>query len=240
MAQTDIIYATDKTCEAILLRGKPLPYPVHTHVSVLTAGLVLEGSLGLWRCGSTIPVGNGETFTVAPHEPHTLLAGGNVLLLTVCVDVNSPPAPFRLPDALESLLPATVDRGGILGKIPEALAACRERAAATRREGIAAGICAARERLERAPEEDWRVRKLAAEAGLSVGEFIRRFRACAGLPPHRFLVQNRVRLAKRLLRQNLSLTETAHSSGFFDQSHFIRCFRGLLLMTPGEFRTRSR
>jgi transcriptional regulator GlxA family with amidase domain len=70
-----------------------------------------------------------------------------------------------------------------------------------------------------------RLTDLAAACGLSASQFSRAFRRSVGMPPHRWLVQQRVERAKGLLRDSpTSLSEIALTSGFSDQSHFTRSF----------------
>jgi AraC-like DNA-binding protein len=64
---------------------------------------------------------------------------------------------------------------------------------------------------------------------------IRAFRKVVGIPPHRYLIQIRVREAKRLIREGRSLAEVAAETGFADQSHLTRHFKGLTGLTPGRY-----
>ncbi len=41
---------------------------------------------------------------------------------------------------------------------------------------------------------------------------------------------------KAFIHKNISLTDIAHNSGYFDQSHFIRDFRKYTSKSPGEFK----
>lgn len=78
---------------------------------------------------------------------------------------------------------------------------------------------------------------IAAELGLSVSHFSRAFRASTGLPPYRWLLHHRVRIAKRLMSvRGLSLSEVAISAGFANQSHFTRVFSEIAGISPGAWR----
>jgi AraC-like DNA-binding protein len=66
---------------------------------------------------------------------------------------------------------------------------------------------------------------------------IRTFRRTVGMPPHRYLIQIRVREAKRLIREGWPLAEVAAETGFADQSHLTRQFKSLTGLTPGQLRT---
>lgn len=79
--------------------------------------------------------------------------------------------------------------------------------------------------------------RLAAEFDLSVSHFSRAFRVSTGLPPHQWLLQQRVKAAKQLMTvRDLPLSEIAISAGFANQSHFTRVFSGLVGVSPGAWR----
>jgi AraC family transcriptional regulator len=81
------------------------------------------------------------------------------------------------------------------------------------------------------------IQQLAAAVGLSPTHFCTAFKQSAGLSPHRYLVDRRVALAKRLMADaRLSLTEIALSSGFGSSSQFATTFRRIDGATPSTFR----
>ena len=78
---------------------------------------------------------------------------------------------------------------------------------------------------------------VAAGCGLSVAHFARAFKQTTGRTPHRWLVEQRVEHAKRLLVTSaLALAEIAAICGFADQSHFTRVFLQLVGSGPGAWR----
>ncbi len=77
----------------------------------------------------------------------------------------------------------------------------------------------------------------AGACGLSTGYFARAFRQSMGMPPHRWLLLQRVLCAKSLLRDaDRSLIDIAATCGFADQSHFTRVFTGVVGASPGAWR----
>jgi AraC-like DNA-binding protein len=76
---------------------------------------------------------------------------------------------------------------------------------------------------------------VAAAAGVSRHRLTRLFRAAYGLPPHRFVLAQRIRAARRLLERGVAPAEVAAQTGFFDQSHLHRHFTRTLGMTPGAY-----
>ncbi|MBR0874140.1 helix-turn-helix transcriptional regulator [Bradyrhizobium tropiciagri] len=81
------------------------------------------------------------------------------------------------------------------------------------------------------------LQQIAAELGLSVSHFSRAFRISTGLPPHRWLLQQRIAAAKQLLKvRDLPLAEIAIAAGFANQGHFTRVFSGMVGVSPGVWR----
>ena len=78
---------------------------------------------------------------------------------------------------------------------------------------------------------------MAKNAFISKYHFIRTFKAEAGLTPHQFQLQNRIRKAKRLMLESKTMTEVALTTGFCDQSHFIRLFERYVGLTPSAYLT---
>ena len=84
------------------------------------------------------------------------------------------------------------------------------------------------------------LQQIAAEFDLSVSHFSRAFRISTGLPPHQWLLRQRVKAAKQLMTvRDLPLSEIAISAGFANQSHFTRVFSAAVGVSPGSVAPRS-
>ncbi|MFM5588256.1 helix-turn-helix domain-containing protein [Aeromonas rivipollensis] len=79
--------------------------------------------------------------------------------------------------------------------------------------------------------------QLSAVAGLTPSHFVRAFSHHYGMTPHAYLLDQRIRHARTLLRQGQPLAEVALASGFADQAHFQRQFKRRVAATPGQYRT---
>ncbi len=97
-------------------------------------------------------------------------------------------------------------------------------------------VAAARRRLDEAPERPATLAELAALAGVDRFALLRGFARETGATPHAYLVQRRVRLARRLLAAGQAPAEAALRAGFADQSHLTRAFRRQLGVTPARYR----
>lgn len=81
---------------------------------------------------------------------------------------------------------------------------------------------------------------LADECRLSVSYFARAFKRTIGEPPHRWLLRQRVKVAKRMLAgSEKTIAEIAIACGFADQSHLTRVFSRIIGAPPGAWRRRN-
>lgn len=87
--------------------------------------------------------------------------------------------------------------------------------------------------------EDVSLLALADLAHVSPFHFARQFRATVGLPPHQFVLRQRVQKSLHLIEAGkLPLAQIAVESGFHDQPHFTRTFRRFLGTTPAAYSVR--
>jgi AraC-like DNA-binding protein len=92
------------------------------------------------------------------------------------------------------------------------------------------------ERLDSAPGAQTSLAELAALSGVSRFQLLRGFAREVGITPHAYLVQQRVRVARRLLAKGQTPAGAAIEAGFADQSHMTRAFVRQLGVTPGRYR----
>ena len=81
---------------------------------------------------------------------------------------------------------------------------------------------------------------LSEQARVTPFHFARLFRATVGVPPHQFVLRQRIQKSLTLIKAGkLPLAQIAVESGFHDQPHFIRAFRRLIGTTPARYSPRA-
>jgi AraC family transcriptional regulator len=84
---------------------------------------------------------------------------------------------------------------------------------------------------------DVRLSDLAEVAETSLFHFARLFRECMGVPPHQYLMQQRIEKAKLLLRTpRHSVNQVASATGFANASHFAKAFRRFVGVSPTDWK----
>jgi transcriptional regulator of acetoin/glycerol metabolism len=110
------------------------------------------------------------------------------------------------------------------------------------RGGLSPGVLRrVKEHIDSHLHENLDTATLASLARLSAYHFSRAFKASVGMPPHRYLLEQRIRKAADLIeRSEQALVSVALAVGFADQAHFSRSFHSLVGLTPSQFRRAHR
>ena len=86
-------------------------------------------------------------------------------------------------------------------------------------------------------EKDLTLADLAAVVYMSPFHFARLFKCSTGVPPHRFVVRQRISRARTCLAmEGQSIAQISRMVGFRTPSHFTTVFRCALGVTPGAYR----
>ncbi|MBA5761086.1 AraC family transcriptional regulator [Vibrio sp. 404] len=96
----------------------------------------------------------------------------------------------------------------------------------------AASLLRVREKLLDEVDAQHQLDQLAQEAGISRYQLIRSFKNQFGLPPHAYLMDEKIKRSKHMLKRGQKIAEVALLLGFSDQAHFQRHFKRKLSVTP--------
>jgi AraC-like DNA-binding protein len=96
-------------------------------------------------------------------------------------------------------------------------------------------VSQAREYLEARYVHNVSLDELSSVVNLSKFHLLRVFQEAVGLPPHAYLNQVRVGRVKEMLSKGVPIAVAAHETGFVDQSHLTKRFKGVLGITPGQY-----
>jgi AraC-like DNA-binding protein len=96
-------------------------------------------------------------------------------------------------------------------------------------------VSVAKKFLETHPASGMSLEDLSHLTKLSSFHLLRVFKRDMGVSPHAYQIQQRICLAKQLLRDGNVLAEVALKTGFHDQSHMGLHFKRLVGVTPKQF-----
>lgn len=85
--------------------------------------------------------------------------------------------------------------------------------------------------------EDITLSELADVVKMSQYRFARAFKQSTGMPPHQYLLSQRIERSKQLLTNTqLPISDISYQLGFASQSHFTATFRRFTTITPNLYR----
>jgi AraC family transcriptional regulator len=86
-------------------------------------------------------------------------------------------------------------------------------------------------------EQELFLEQIAAVINISPTYFASLFKQATGIPPHQYVIQQRVKRAEAmLLKTDLAIADIALQVGFSSQSHLTQQFKRLTGMTPKQVR----
>ena len=264
MCEESVRYHAPAPGMEVMLANTSRSFPRHTH-DQYGIGVIDAGGHASCSGRGPVEAGPGTFISVNPGEVHDGHAVGRrsrswrilyfdpALMRELLTDVSGSDRPFEftrpafqdesLRSAFEESFRRAFDRdrdaagmaietawlGLIAGLRAHSLASAPAESCA------APDIRRARERLDADPAASVSLGDLARECGLSRFQVLRALRRAFGLPPHAYLLQRRLALARRLLRSPVSLAEVAVAAGFPDQSHLTRCFTRQFGVPPARY-----
>ncbi len=238
------IYNSNMGMELIFCENSTISYPTHNHVSVLTIGIVLDGSIVLAANNNEKVYEKNQTFIICPYMPHSISAHSSYTLLSLCIDKNIAAhyTADKIRHNIMALLMNALNTERINPyQILQLLNCLNSFAAYTdwHSESQNPFINNLKKQLELYPEAKFSIEEMAQNAFISKYHFIRSFKAEVGLTPHQFQLQNRIRKAQRLMHNAETITEVALTTGFCDQSHFIKQFEKQVGLPPLTYKLSS-
>lgn len=94
----------------------------------------------------------------------------------------------------------------------------------------------ARDAIDADPTGEHSIWRLASAAAMSPFRFAHVFRELVGSAPHIYVVRKRLELARTLLREGMSVTETCFAAGYNNAGHFTRSFKRHFGVLPSDVR----
>lgn len=225
--------------EFTLLDNCNFTFENHNHVSIYAIGLILAGDVTLTKKNVACKLSPDDLFIIPPYMVHSLAPSADQYsIVTLCIGTEFLDTyAVNNGKLLIQNLANQLDDGFLTHRQVEAFVDALELVynMAAKFDDYTEIITETKNFIEARPEENITLDTLAQQVFISKYYLIREFKKTIGLSPHRFQIQNRIRKAQRLLTNGSTITETAQSTGFYDQSHFIKYFKKIVGITPSEY-----
>lgn len=224
--------------ELIHMDNISIEYKEHNHKSLFVIGMVLCGQLQISRKGQKDILVQGDIFIVPPYEVHTLSSVNKLYsLISLCIREKAikHKRPEECKQAVCRICEEMISQGILNQQQRKELLDAVDEIYTMISSNLDNNRCrhsVIKNYLENTSETAWNIEELSGNLNLSKYYLIRRFKQEIGLTPHSFLLQNRIRKAQYLLEAGYSIADAAAEVEFYDQSHFNKCFKKIVGLTP--------
>ena len=89
------------------------------------------------------------------------------------------------------------------------------------------------------PEREYPLNPVAERLGLSPSNMLVRFKRLTGLPPHAFLLSQRIAKAKEMLTASMPVATVAHKLGFSTSQHLSSHFKAATGLSPSDWKRKG-
>lgn len=225
--------------EFISVDDAKICFEEHCHASDFIITLVINGDAVLTKDNARI-LHKNDIFMIQPYESHSLISDNKVSMISMCIkkqivyalDFNA----YQI--CVESSLIEISKQVSFNSKqhrlfYEYALEIYNSYHHVQQTEQNVFMISI--NMIEQFPERSNTIEQFANEIYISKYYYIREFKKIAGLTPHKFQIQNRIRKSQKLLINQNSIADVSIIVGFYDQSHFDKYFKKIVGISPAEY-----
>lgn len=142
----------------------------------------------------------------------------------------------KLFSLCDTLPPGTPERSLRLRSVVLALLlAVVDAASSTSRERAEIRLGRLVDEMREHPERAYPLDRISESLGFSPSNLLVRFKRLTGLPPHAFLLEQRIDRAKAMLSSGTSVASVAHQLGFSSSQHFSGQFKSVTGVPPTKY-----
>ena len=231
----------DDSIELVRTEKLEKKFHLHNHPEHYVISKVISGKMKVQINGEARQYKAGEQFWVFPFEPHWVDVKQDSHFISLCLrkELVEQCNLSELVGYLEQYFQGVMGHHFLTGKEVKGFKEAIEVIYKTKEGNVLYSpddrVDGLTEKMIAFPEAELSLNKMAENCYFSKYHFLRIFKNHVGLTPHQFQIQSRIRKAQCLLRVGESILDTSVKTGFYDQSHFNKCFLKIVGIPPKEY-----
>lgn len=235
----------DKNIEFVVTEDITKDFGLHNHTEHYVISFIVKGEATLFYNNVSVVLKKDDTFVVRPYMPHSFKVEADSQILSLCInkDLFSAQSIGEISQTVstkfDEIAAETSLETGIKSELNDAVRLIAE-TIGDERYKLSADIQKVADKIAEKSSEIYSLNQLSEDVYTSKYHLIRKFKSKIGLTPHQFMIQVRVRNAQKELALGGRLIDAAIDNGFYDSSHFDRCFEKIVGISPSEYQRKSR
>ena len=235
------LLSDDRKIEIVVTEHIDKDFGLHTHTGHYIVSHITRGGANLYYNNVNIALNEGDTFIIRPYMPHSVTVGNEAQIISLCIRTE-----FLDGNTAESLCKTINQKYNESGICPDAKAIFDDAVhqiydtIGDERYRLPSEIQNIADKIMQMSDGICDLDKLSSEVYVSKYHLIRKFKSKIGITPHQFLIQVRVRNAQKEIANGGRLIDAAIDNGFYDSSHFDKCFQKIVGIPPSEYSKKTR
>ena len=232
------LLTNDHSIEFVVTEDITKDFGLHTHTSHYIVSYITQGGADLYNNNVNLALHQGDTFIIRPYMPHSVKVEKGAQIISLCINKNilSTETAESLCNIIKTKYTEANLNNAALSSLLEAITLIYNNLD----NYLPSEIQAIADKIASMSTSPCSLDQLSEEVFVSKYHLIRKFKASTGLTPHQFLIQVRVRNAQKEIAKGNRLIDAALDNGFYDSSHFDKCFEKIVGISPSEYSKKSR
>ncbi|MCQ2973230.1 MAG: AraC family transcriptional regulator [Bacteroidales bacterium] len=216
-------------------------FKLHNHTKHVVVSMVMKGCVKLYYNNINIVCNEFDTFIIRPYMPHSVVIEKDAKLLSICINKNCVTLKNKecIIQQINNKINTTELSNIITQQLQEKLLESVEyifESSDSLCVDIPTEILEIANKIEQQADCCISLNQLSDEVFVSKYHLVRKFKAKFGLTPHQFLIQIRIRKSQKSIASGNRLIDAALDNGFFDSSHFSKCFEKIVGVSPLNYK----
>lgn len=235
----------DKSIEFVVTEDITTVFGLHNHTEHYVISFITKGEATLLYNNVCIVLKYGDTFIIRPYMPHSVKVEENSQILSLCInkELFSSESTNEIIQKVSTKFDKISAENNFENRIKSELTDAIELIAESigdERYKLSEDIQRVADKIAAKSSNIYLLDQLSEDVYTSKYHLIRKFKSKIGMTPHQLMIQVRVRKAQKELVLGGRLIDAALDNGFYDSSHFDKCFKKIVGISPSEYQRKIR
>ena len=235
----------DRSIEFVVTEDITKDFGLHNHTEHYVISFITKGEATLLYNNVCVVLKYGDTFIIRPYMPHSVKVEADSQILSLCInkELFSSESTNEIIQKVSTKFDKISAENNFENRIKSELADGIRLIAESigdERYKLSEDIQRVADKIAEKSSNIYSLDQLSEDVYISKYHLIRKFKSKIGLTPHQLMIQVRVRKAQKELVLGGRLIDAALDNGFYDSSHFDKCFKKIVGISPSEYQRKIR
>ena len=235
----------DNSIEFVVTEDITTVFDLHNHTEHYVISFITKGEATLLYNNVCVVLKYGDTFIIRPYMPHSVKVEADSQILSLCINKelfsseSTNEIIQKVSTKFDKISAENNFENRIKSELTDGIRLIAE-SIGDERYKLSEDIQRVADKIAAKSSNIYSLDQLSEDVYTSKYHLIRKFKSKIGMTPHQLMIQVRVRKAQKELVLGGRLIDAALDNGFYDSSHFDKCFKKIVGISPSEYQRKIR